>query len=181
MIGIHSLPIEFRIDIGESRAALSLRQGDFESSLFDTTGGTGGWNRPKPMILAGGGARALQPRRAHALLGAGRARPRLRLARGGPSFAYSPPVHSYHTRRDRVASLTTRRLHGAAIQRPLPLGPGRALTLPCGWNNAGRTADVAKYKARADALRASIDKHLWSAKGGAGWTSGGAYTDGPSS
>jgi hypothetical protein len=43
----------------------------------------------------------------------------------------------------------------------------------------GRTADVAKYKARADTLRASIDTHLWSAKGGAGWTSGGAYTDGP--
>ena len=42
----------------------------------------------------------------------------------------------------------------------------------------GRTADVTKYKARGDALRASIDKHLWSAKAGAGWTSGGAYTDG---
>ena len=25
----------------------------------------------------------------------------------GPSFAYSLPVHSFHTRRDRVASLTT--------------------------------------------------------------------------
>ena len=55
----------------------------------------------------------------------------------GPSFAYSLPVHSFHTRRDRVASLTTRRLHGAAIQRASPLRPGRALTLPCGWNNAG--------------------------------------------
>ena len=55
----------------------------------------------------------------------------------GPSFAYSLPVHSFHTRRDRVASLTTSRLHGAAIQRASPLGPGRALTLPCGWNNAG--------------------------------------------
>jgi hypothetical protein len=42
----------------------------------------------------------------------------------------------------------------------------------------GRTADVAKYKVRADDLRASINEHLWSAKGGAGWTSGGAYTDG---
>jgi hypothetical protein len=42
----------------------------------------------------------------------------------------------------------------------------------------GRTADVAKYKARADTLRANIDKHFWSAKGGAGWTNGGAYTDG---
>ena len=28
-------------------------------------------------------------------------------------------------------------LHGAAIQSASPLGPGRALTLPCGWNNAG--------------------------------------------
>ena len=58
----------------------------------------------------------------------------------GPSFAYSLPVHSFHTRRDRVASLRTCRLHGAAIQRTSPLGPGRALTLPCGWNNAGRGA-----------------------------------------
>ena len=50
---------------------------------------------------------------------------------------YSLPVHSFHTRRDRVASLTTCRLHGAAIQRASPLGPDRALTLPCRWNNAG--------------------------------------------
>ena len=57
--------------------------------------------------------------------------------RGGPSFAYSLPVHSFHTRRDRVASLTTCRLQGAPIQRASPLGPGRALTFPCGWNNAG--------------------------------------------
>ena len=35
----------------------------------------------------------------------------------GPSFAYSLPVHPFHARRDRVASLTTCRLHGAAIQR----------------------------------------------------------------
>ena len=42
----------------------------------------------------------------------------------------------------------------------------------------GRIADVAKYKARADNLRASINKLLWNATGGAGWTSGGAYTDG---
>ena len=54
----------------------------------------------------------------------------------GPSFAYSLPVHSFHTRRDRVASLKTCRLYGAAIQRASPLGPGRALTLPCGWNIA---------------------------------------------
>ena len=56
----------------------------------------------------------------------------------GPSFAYSLPVHSFRTRRDRVASLTTCCLHGSAIQSASPLGPGRALTLPCGWNNAGR-------------------------------------------
>ena len=55
----------------------------------------------------------------------------------GPSFDYSLPMHSLHTRRDRVVSLTTCRLHGAAIQRASPLGPGRALTLSCGWNNAG--------------------------------------------
>ena len=36
-----------------------------------------------------------------------------------PAFAYSLPVHSFHTRRDRVASLTTCRLHGAAIQKSL--------------------------------------------------------------
>ena len=54
--------------------------------------------------------------------------------RGGPSFAYSLPVHAVHARRDRVASLTTCRLHGAAIQSASPLGPGRALTSPCGWN-----------------------------------------------
>ena len=56
----------------------------------------------------------------------------------GPSFAYSLTVHSFHTRRDRVASLTTCCLHGAAIQSASPLGTGRALTLPCGWNNAGQ-------------------------------------------
>ena len=56
----------------------------------------------------------------------------------GPSFAYSLPVHSSHTRKDRVASLTTCRLHGAAIQKASPPGPGRALTLPCGCNIAGR-------------------------------------------
>ncbi len=50
----------------------------------------------------------------------------------GPSFAYSLHMRPVHTRRDRVASLTTCRLHGAAIQRASPLGPGRALTLPCG-------------------------------------------------
>ena len=55
----------------------------------------------------------------------------------GPSFAYSLPMHPVHTRRDRVASLPPCRLYGAAIPRAPPLGPGRALTLPCGWNNAG--------------------------------------------
>ena len=37
----------------------------------------------------------------------------------GPSFAYSLPVHSFRTRRDRVASLTTCRLHGAPMQKSL--------------------------------------------------------------
>ena len=37
----------------------------------------------------------------------------------GPSFAYSLPVRSFHTRRDRVASLKTCCLHGAAIQKSL--------------------------------------------------------------
>ena len=56
----------------------------------------------------------------------------------GPSFAYSLPMHPVRTRRDRVASLPPCRLYGAAIYiRAPPLGPGRALTLPCGWNNAG--------------------------------------------
>ena len=46
-----------------------------------------------------------------------------------------------------MASLTTRRLHGAATQSASPLGPGRALTLPCGWNNAGRAGklEILKY------------------------------------
>ena len=48
----------------------------------------------------------------------------------------------------------------------------------CNSRYLGRTADVAKYKARAVNLRASINKLLWNATGGAGWTSGGAYTDG---
>ena len=48
------------------------------------------------------------------------------------------PMHPVHTRRDRVASLPPCRVYGAATQRASPLGPGRALTLPCGWNNAGR-------------------------------------------
>ena len=58
----------------------------------------------------------------------------------GPSspFAYSPPLHSSHARRDRVVPLPPCRLYGAATLRTPPLGPGRALTLPCGWNNAGR-------------------------------------------
>ena len=37
-----------------------------------------------------------------------------------------------------MASLTTCCLHGAAIKRVPPLGPGRALTLPCGWNKRRR-------------------------------------------
>ena len=43
----------------------------------------------------------------------------LPLGQEGPSSAYSLPVHSFHTRRDRVASLKTCRLHGAAIQKSL--------------------------------------------------------------
>ena len=58
----------------------------------------------------------------------------------GPSFAYSLPMHPVHTRRDRVASLPPCCLYGAAIQRASPLGPGRALTLPRGWNNADNAA-----------------------------------------
>ena len=65
---------------------------------------------------------------------------RTQRAAHGPSFAYSRPVHSFHTRRDRVASSTPCRLHGATTQRAPPLGPGRALALPCGWNNAGHGA-----------------------------------------
>ena len=55
----------------------------------------------------------------------------------GPSFAYSFPMHPVHTCRDRVASLPPCRLYGAVIPIAPPLGLGRALTLPCGWNNAG--------------------------------------------
>ena len=55
-----------------------------------------------------------------------------------PSFAYSLCVHSFHARRDRAVLLPPCSLCGAATLRPPPLGPGRGLTLPCGWNNAGR-------------------------------------------
>ena len=34
-------------------------------------------------------------------------------------------------------------LLGVATLRPPPLGPGRGLTLPCGWNNAGAAIRVA--------------------------------------
>ena len=53
------------------------------------------------------------------------------------SFAYSLFVHSFDARRDRVVLLPPCSLYGAATLRPPPLGPGRGLTLPCGWNNAG--------------------------------------------
>ena len=43
-------------------------------------------------------------------------------ADGGPSFAYSLPMHPVHTRRDRVASLPPRCLYGAVIPRAPPLG-----------------------------------------------------------
>ena len=70
----------------------------------------------------------------------------------GPFFAYSLPVHSFHTRRDRLAALTACRLHGAAIHRASPLGPGRTLTLPCGWNNAGpiKSSFAAQHPHRAE-------------------------------
>ena len=75
--------------------------------------------------------------------------------RQGPSCAYSLPIHPVHTRRDRVASLPPCRLHGAAIQRASPLGPGRALTLPCGWNNAGcrLKSAAARTRSTGSALR----------------------------
>ena len=53
------------------------------------------------------------------------------------SSAYSLFVHSFHACRDRVVRLPPCSLYGAATLRPPPLGPGRGLTLPCGWNNAG--------------------------------------------
>ena len=62
----------------------------------------------------------------------------------GPSFAYSLPVHSLHTRRDRVASLTTCCLHGTATRRAAPLGPGVRLSLPWGWDDAGLRCDYHK-------------------------------------
>ena len=51
-----------------------------------------------------------------------------------------PPVHSFHTRRDRVASLLPCRLFGASVRRAPSLGLGRALILPWGWNNAAWSA-----------------------------------------
>ena len=66
-----------------------------------------------------------------------RARSGIRAAHVRPSFAYSLFVHSFHARRDRVVLLPPCSLYGAATLRPPPLGPGRGLTLPCGWNNAG--------------------------------------------
>ena len=66
----------------------------------------------------------------------------------GPSFAYSLPVHPAHTRRDRLASLPPCCLYGAVIPRAPPLGPGRALTLPCGWNRA-RTSRAGASSARS--------------------------------
>ena len=53
------------------------------------------------------------------------------------SFAYFLFLHSFHACRDRVVLLPPCSLYGAATLRPPPLGPGRSLTLPCGWNNAG--------------------------------------------
>ena len=56
------------------------------------------------------------------------------------SFACFPSVHSFHTRRARVVSLPPSHLYGAAARRAPTLGPGRALSLPCGWNHAGAPA-----------------------------------------
>ena len=63
-----------------------------------------------------------------------------------PSFAYSLPMHPVHTHRDRVASLPPCCLYGAVIPIAPPLGPGRALTLPCGWNNAGAAGNELQRK-----------------------------------
>ena len=61
----------------------------------------------------------------------------LRHQLGGPVLRLFPSAHSLHTRRDRVVLLPPRRLYGAAVRRAPPLGPGRALSLPYGWDNAG--------------------------------------------
>ena len=52
-------------------------------------------------------------------------------ASSGPSFAYSLPVHFFHTRRDRVVSLPPCRLYGAAVcrARATRAGPGLDLAL----------------------------------------------------
>ena len=49
-----------------------------------------------------------------------------------------------------MASLPPCRLYGAAIPRAPPLGPGRALTLPCGWNNAGPGAGPWEFRTPAE-------------------------------
>ena len=64
----------------------------------------------------------------------------------GPSFAYSLAMQPVHTHRDRVASLPPCCLYGAVIPIAPPLGPGRALTLPCGWNNAGAAGNELQRK-----------------------------------
>ena len=76
-----------------------------------------------------------------------------------PSFAYSLFVHSFHARRDRVVLLPPCRLYGAATLRPTPLGPGRGLTLPCGWSNAaqfGRAAPAASGFSRGPACHRPV-------------------------
>ena len=59
----------------------------------------------------------------------------------GTSFAYSPAVYSFHTRRDRVAPLPPCRLYGAAIQRAHH--SGQAEPRPC--LVAGITQAVAEF------------------------------------
>ena len=57
------------------------------------------------------------------------------------SLVRPSPIPSLCTRSTRAeiewCCLPPCSLYGAVIPRAPPLGPGRALTLPCGWNNAG--------------------------------------------
>ena len=47
-------------------------------------------------------------------------------------------IPSLCTHFTRVGIEWRRSKHGAAMQRAAPLGPGMRLSLPCGWDNAGR-------------------------------------------
>ena len=74
---------------------------------------------------------------------------------GGTSFAYSLFLPSFHARRDRVVLLPPCSLYGAATLRPPPLGPGRGLTLPCGWNNDAGTRTRSRSSSRTTAISTS--------------------------